>query len=254
MPVNNSTTPYRTILPNDYSAYAETSTKIPVGSTLSVAGALITIARDRFRGTPDESVPWVWVPYDNNPHQADPNKSTIRIEMDTEQDNAEKNVRPSILLGRGTMTEQAEVLDRSVAEARNTGKKIHYTTVYTPYSFTCRAHKKGTSEVIANIMFEWLLYNRNPVRATFQFREFGPFQMSRETPVPGQTDVWETTVEFRVAWEHRYSVRPKAMTLSSVVLSIYGTLEPHAPIDDSMKLELLERVVKTSLTHTPSSK
>ena len=251
MSQNNATTPYRTHLPNDYSSYGETSEKIPVGTTLSVAGALVSVARSRFYGPADNSINWRWVPIEGTA-QEDPGKSSISVGIDVQGDNAEKDRRPVVLLGRGTMTNQKEMLDNKVGEARRTGKKLHYTMVYCPFNFTIRAHTKGVAEIIGNVLFEWLLFNQNSIEQYFQFRELGPFQLSRETPSQKQSDVWECRLDFRVAWELRWSHKPKAITLSELFLVICGTDDPSKKLSElDPNNDLLGRVAFSSMAHSP---
>jgi len=248
MPSSHS--PYRQVFANDYSAYTETDQRIAVGSTLSVAGAFLVLTRERFKFNPDVSIPWVWVPGTNTPHIEDPLKSSITIEVSLRDNVSDKDKRPAIYLERGAVTTQQEMLDNKVGEMRQSGKKGHYSSVYCPWTLVCQSHDKGVAEVLGNIMFEWFLYNKNTFKKYFQFRELGPFQLGPELPSQKQTGIWECRVDFRAAWEHRWSDSPISIPLTELTLSIIGTDDPTVRLSElSPTDDLLATITQISLHH-----
>jgi len=257
MPRRIDDAPTRPWLPGNYDigAYAdETNQSIPVGTTLSVLGALLSIVRERFIGTDDandKSIPWVWVPVEGDLHEEDPQKSTISIVPEMESDNERHDKLPAIYIGRGDITTQArEGTGYKAGENIKTGKQLKLGSVYGPYTFRIRANGRGVSETIGNILFEWFWYNQDSIRKFFQFRDIGPFSLSREVPVPKQTDVYETTLSFRLSWDHRWSTQSKALVVSELSLRIYGTQDPNATLEtlEQNSSNLLAEVAKIKLT------
>lgn len=250
MSQNIAHTPYKQVLPNDYGAYEEQHVSIPVGSSLSVLGGLLSLARLRFYGPPDNSVPYVWTALPNS-HMEDTDKSSITIERAGNSDVSPKEKKPVILVDRGVIREESgEMLGSNVGEHRPSGKKLKYSTVTGPFAFICKGYQSGPAEVLANIMFEWLLYNREAIKEFFQFREFGPIEMGKEIPVPKSSDVYECSVNVRISWEHRWMTIPKAVKLSELRMRIYGTDDPTAKLDlISSTDKVLEEIVCTDLVH-----
>lgn len=220
----NSSSPFRRILPNDFSSYLEDHPAIPVGSSLSVMGALLVILRERFAREPDASVPWSWQADSQYPgeYKEDPHRSSITIELANKHDNDHKEKKPSILIGRGPITSQKLYLDDRTAEARKTGANFRHNMASGAFTFTCKAYEKGTPEILANIIFEWLMYNNDIFRKFFQFHDVGPFSLGTEMPGQKASDIRQCVVEGRFSWEHRWATQPIAPKLTGIITRIYG--------------------------------
>lgn len=248
--------PYRgPKLPNDYSSYLETNSSIPVGSSLSVMGALLVIARKRFEGPvpADNSNPYIWVrdaSLGPNEYQEDVQKSNITIEIDAHNDKDDKDKRPAILISRSAIQSQKLVLDDKVTQRLQSGSKSHHNLVNGAFRMVCRGQNRGVAEVLANIMFEWLVYCENIFRKEFQFHEVGPFTLGQERPMQKQTDVYECAVDFRLAWEHRWRVQPIAPTLNKISFNVFGTYDPTASLEELSEDPdaLLARLAAASLS------
>ena len=240
----NANTPARRVLPHDYGAYQETNPSIPIGSTLSVLGSLLLVISTRFRYDPDSSIPYYFTPTTaGETVKYDPKKTSLIIKKDLEHDTQNKDMRPAIIVGRGMLATQKSIIDNQVSEQRNTGKRLHHSLVSAPFTMRCRDYTPGGSEAIANIVLEWLLYNRDPIRQHFQYHDIGPFTMSPTVPVSGspQTDVYETSVETRITWEHRWSTQPIAPNLKSLILTMYNDLAEDEGGDLSQIIKVLSR-------------
>jgi hypothetical protein len=219
----NATSPYSLKIPTDYSAYGEKSPMIPLGSSLSVMGALLLIARERFRGPVDASIPYVWT-RDDSKHAddfiEDTAKSNITIEIANKDENVHKDKRPAIFVDRGSISTNKLIIGDEIAQRRNVGIEMKYTLVNAPFRYVCRAPNRGAAEVLGNIMFEWLLYNAVIIRKHFQFHEIGPFSLNPEMFMQKQSDFYECTVDFRLAWDHRWANAPIAQKLGQITLTI----------------------------------
>lgn len=246
---NNATGPFRRVLPNDFSIYLEEHPSIPVGSSLSVMGALLLIVRERFSRHPDQSMPWSWQNDSKFPgeYKEDPSRSNITIELANQDDNDIKEKKPAILISRGPISAQKLYLDDKTFEDRPTGAKLRHNMASGAFSFICKSYVKGESEILANIIFEWLMYCNDIFRKFFQFHDVGPFSLGNEMPGQKASDIRQCVVECRLSWEHRWSVTPLAPKLSGIIARIYGGDDAHftSEIDDTS--ELLVQIASSSL-------
>lgn len=199
------------------------------GTPLAVLGVWLAALRYRFNDNQGEPLPWVYNsdlrPEDDenaqprNEEEGEPRKLLIEAAFHTEKE--VRNYRPAIYVDRGTITPMKHHVDNFVGKYIPTGYKAYHAMANMPITFLVDSESAGECSLIADTAWFFVLATRDIFRKDFGFHEISNPTMGPTQPQPAQDKtVWQTSIEFNVQFDLRWTTKPVAPFLRDINLAI----------------------------------
>jgi len=189
---------------------------------LTLIGVLVAIVRERFLSNipSDPAMTWHW--------EDDMKTTEIFIESGFNENMEARNTRPGIWVDRTqTVLSKSAVGDQDqVPEYRRSGTSKRHIFVDHDFVIDCTSRKRGESMLVASIVQTFLYTASDIIQATFGLRDFSPIMMGRTAPFKRDTDLMNTTLEFRVQHEMRWAAMPISVVLSGISMRLSNAENP----------------------------
>jgi hypothetical protein len=182
---------------------------IQVKSPLAIVGAFLYLIRDRF--APDNNLPWRWL--------SDSSVSDVVIEAQYNRNTEASDPRPGIFVdkeqtsyGKVTVGNQDQNQPKIIQ-----GQLVHYISfAQTDLTIDCVSTSRGESMQLADIVQAYLESSKYIIMQVFGFRDISPIVVNRTQPFQKQTDLHQTSLNFRVEYEVRWATMPAAPALRRI--------------------------------------
>ena len=203
------------------------------GTPLALIGLWVTALRYRFNRSPSEPLPWVWDanlrPSDVEDGQpvteGEPRKLLIEAAFNVEK--SARNYRPAIYVDRGAVTANKVVLDNMAGRYVPSGLTAYFCQADVPITIYCESENAAESCLIADTVWFFILATRDIFRKDFGLYDIREPAMSETRPIDEDKQVWQTTVQFVVTLEMRWTTTPIAPLLRDITAKIALTGDPN---------------------------
>jgi hypothetical protein len=202
------------------------------GTPLALVGLWVTALRYRFNRNPGEPLPWVWDENlrpsdteDGQPLPGEPRKLLIEAAFNVEK--STRNYRPAIYVDRGAVSADKVITDNLAGRYIPTGLNAYFCHANVPVIFYCESENAAESCLIADTAWFYVLATRDIFRKDFGLYDIREPVMSETRPIDEDKEVWQTTVQFNVTLEMRWTVQPIAPLLREISVKIGLTGDPN---------------------------
>jgi hypothetical protein len=202
---------------------------------IAVIGLWLSALRYRFNDNPGEPLPWVWSPDlkpddDENGTPRDepdgePRKLMIEAAFNVEKE--KRNYRPAIYVDRGPVVPMKHHVDNFAGQYTPETFKAYHSMADMPMSFLVESESSGECCLIADTAWFFVLSTRDIFRRSFGMHEISnPVLGPTEPQVVQDKPIWQTTVNFNVQFDLRWTTRPIAPFLREILARISRASNP----------------------------
>lgn len=174
---------------------------IKLQSPLAIIGAFLYLIRNRFAA--GARMPWEW--------HADYTTTGILVEAQYNETTEVRDNRPGVFVDRDQTSygkvslgnlDQAQplILQRQLTHFMSVGQ--------TDLLIDCVSTSRGESMQIADAVQGYIEASRYIIMGVFGFRDISPIVMGRTATFAKQTDLHQTTLNFRVEYETHWATAP----------------------------------------------
>ena len=200
------------------------------GSSLAVIGLWIYVLRARFAPDPAHPLPWVWEEdlraEDDQDGDPPPDGSPRKVQIESAY-NVEKQARnyyPSVYVGRGggPITAEPSSVGDLVGKHRPTEYQAYHAFAGMPITLECEAENAGEANTIGDILWSFVLCNRQICREEFGFQEITHPILGDAKSTERDKEIWVVPVQFKVTFDMRWTTIPHQPVLRDMGVVLRG--------------------------------
>lgn len=195
-------------------------------------GVFTAVLQARFYAPNDDGLPWVWDP-DPTPDRDDggplpgeengPEPRRIYIEPAWVEYPSGRNVRPALLVGRGTIQYIKIGAGNKAAHDYPRGGEVLMCHATVPVTVACLSRDQGESATLADVVASFIIASAQDIRPMFGIHSIEMPSIA-ETSVYKRTgadvEFWNTQVTFGVELKYKWWRWPVAPVLREIVAKL----------------------------------
>ena len=200
------------------------------GSSLAVLGLWIYVLRARLAPDAAHPLPWIWAEdlraedaQDGDPlPEGSPRK--VQIESAYNVEKQARNYYPSVYVGQGggVITAQQSSVGDLAGKYRPTEYQAYHCFAGMPITFECEAETAGEAKTIGDILWSFVVCNRQICREEFGFQEITHPVLGDAVPAERDKEIWVVSVRFQVTFDMRWTTIPHDPVLRDIGITLRG--------------------------------
>jgi hypothetical protein len=188
-------------------------------SPTAIVALFAEIVRERFR--PANGLPWVFsdgvTPAPNETGDLDGPRKVL-IEPAFSQHVEARDYRPAIYIDKGDTSAEKVALGNLAGRHLPSGLAGFYALSLIPMDVECVSDQRGESATLADTVWFYVIAGREQIQSTFGLHEVSLPILGKTLPGDKDKTEWTTHVTFSVQAHLRWTTKPIAPLLASIVL------------------------------------
>lgn len=201
---------------------------LKLSTSLATLGMYVAVLRERFRdgAVSDPPLPYIWRSKASG--ETDAATTGLFIESGWNENLEARNVRPGIWVDRDqNVYGRVAIGDQDqIAAVVNVGMESFYCPGDLDIIVDCTSPKRGESMLLGSIVQDFLHMSGRIIMKYFGLRDISPCILNRTVPFEKDIKLWTTPLQFRVAYENRWSTLPAATPIHDLYLRIGDATDP----------------------------